>query len=155
MKYVLDMYENVEYWIEIDDTGNALRQIIIGNNDIQISCKTDCLAEGIIELEDLEGDIKLLDSNCFEKKWKSIINNFEASWGEQKSQYSIGQYVRGRIKYFYPQGVILQIDKVQGICDYEELKIWNENTILQPGQIVKGIVSGYDETNMWIKVRLM
>jgi len=85
------MYENVEYWIEIDDTGNALRQIIIGNNDIQISCKTDCLAEGIIELEDLEGDIKLLDSNCFEKKWKSIINNFEASWGEQKSQYSIGK----------------------------------------------------------------
>lgn len=155
MKYVLDIYENIEYWIEIDDTGNALRQIIIGNNDIQISCKTDCLAEGIIELEDLEGDIKLLDSNFFEKKWKSIINNFEASWIEQKNQYSIGQYVQGRIKYFYHQGVILQIDKVQGICDYEEAKRRNENTILQPGQIVKGIVSGYDETNMWIKVRPM
>jgi len=152
LKYIFFLHDNIEYWIEIHNEGYALRQIISNNGMIQISCKTDCLAEGSINVFDLDGECKYIDYNTFEKKWQSIIKIYKVSWMKEKKVNSVGKVIQGNVKYFYPQGVILQIDDSQAICDYNELKKVAGSNNLKVGQIVNGVVIGYDESNMWIKV---
>lgn len=153
MKYIHIEFDNIEYWIELDDEGYALRQVIDDNGNIEISCKTDCLAEGSIKLEDLEGVINIINFNNFEEKWNSIIKKFRYVWNEDKKKYYIGRYIQGKIKYFYPQGVVLQIENSQGICYYNK-KNRGDNNIGGIGKDINGVVTGYDESNMWLIVSL-
>lgn len=151
MKYLLLEEDNVEYWIETDEKGCALRQIIIDNDDIQISCKSDCLAEGIISPDEFDGDIKKISNKNFEEKWNSILLGYQEKWGIQKNKYYLGKEIVAQIKYFYPQGIILQIDEnTQGICKYDECKKYIGDLSLYPGYIIKGNIVGYDDTNMWL-----
>ena len=153
MEYILVNWEDTEYWIEIK-CGYAYRQIIIDSkNNVDISCKTDCLPEGIIKSEELEGKICNIDSETFERKWKSVCDEYSAIWEEDKRIYPCGTHIVGKVKYFFPQGVIIQIGTSLGVCDFKQSKEINMHIALSSGDNIAGVVEGYDETNMWLKIR--
>ena len=148
MKYIYIIYENIEYWIELDKDDYALRQIIVDNGEIEISCKTDCLAEGVILLDELDGEVKIIDNIVFETKWNEVLLNTKTAWEQKKSDYPIGKKVTGTLKYFYPQGAVIQLEEIQGICAN---KLPADSTV---GSQLQCIVSGYDESNFWIILTL-
>lgn len=150
MKYWFINFEEEQYWIEVADDNIATRQIIKEADDIiRISCIEDCLAEGVINIEDLEGEIIKISSEEFEDKWKAEIKAYYKNWEFQKVKYPIGKIVEGEIKYFYPQGIIMQIGETKGIYQDKESKESNEY-IKYPLNTIKGKVKGYDEKNMWL-----
>ena len=70
MKYLLIEFEEEEYWIEVGTDGYALRQIVFYNDkNVHISSLEDCLAEGPINENDLDGTIKLITKHEFEEYW--------------------------------------------------------------------------------------
>ena len=148
MKYIYIMCEGTEYWIELDNDNQALRQIIDDNGDIEISCKTDCLAEGAVLLDELDGNIEIIEKEVFETKWKDSLLDMRKEWEQKKGEYRVGSPVIGNFKYFYPQGAVIQLEGIQGIC-----------TDKLPSSLVVGtqlqcIVTGYDEVNFWIILTL-
>lgn len=150
MKYWLINFEEEQYWIEVSDDNIAIRQLVKEvDNVIRISCIEDCLAEGEIDVDDLEGEIREISMEEFEKKWSIETKPYRNRWEIQKEKYQIGDIVEGKIKYFYPQGIIVQIDEVKGIyIDKKENNEYSE----YPLDIIKGIVKGYDDKNMWIVI---
>ena len=66
-----------------------------------------------------------------------------------KEKYPIGKIVEGKIKYFYPQGIVMQIGETKGIYQDKESKASNEFS-KYPLDTIKGKVKGYDEKNMWL-----
>jgi hypothetical protein len=59
MKYLLIEFEEEAYWIEVGNDGYALRQIVLNNDqNIQVSSLEDCLAEGPINENYLDGTIQ-------------------------------------------------------------------------------------------------
>lgn len=75
-----------EYWFELDDDYYARRQIIIDKitNDYVISCGNDCLAEGVVDLDELEGDKITISQTLFEEKWSDLKKRYEKEWQIQK-----------------------------------------------------------------------
>lgn len=148
MKYWLINLEEEQYWIEVTDDNIAIRQLVkeVGNV-IRISCIEDCLAEGIVDVEELEGEILEISMEEFEKVWNTETKPYRNLWEIQKEKYEIGNIVEGKIKYFYPQGIIMQIGEVKGIyVDNKENNTYRK----YPLDTIKGIVKGYDDKNMWI-----
>lgn len=150
MKYWFINFEEEQYWIEVTDDNIATRQIIKDADDIiRISCKEDCLAEGVIDVEDIEGEIIEISLEEFEEKWNAEIKAYHKLWKFQKEKYPIGKIVEGEIKYFYPQGIIMQIGETKGVYQARESK---ESDVYRkyPLDKIKGKVKGYDEKNMWL-----
>lgn len=54
----------------------------------------------------------------------------------------------GTIRYFYPQGIIFDLDNLQGCANFA---CSNTNS-LYPSNRISGIVCGYDKCNMWILI---
>lgn len=152
MKYWFINFEEEQYWIEVEDDNIATRQIIKDKDDnINISCKEDCLAEGVINIEDFEGYIKEISLGEFEKIWNKTIKDYCDIWKLQKQKYPIGKIVEGEIKYFYPQGIIIKIGEAMGIYRYRESNVIGECT-KYPLDMIKGRVEGYDEKNLWLVI---
>lgn len=145
MRYLLIIFEGEQYWIEISDEGYALRQINIdANRNVQVSCIEDCLAEGYIDEDELEGTIRIISQLEFEIKWEEATLEIRKRWNNEKDNYKIGKKVKCKAKYLYPQGWILKIDQLQGICNSEFEMSYNQQ--------IEGKVSGYDEVNMWLLI---
>jgi len=141
MKYFCVLVEEVEYWMEID--GNcAMRQINIDNNSVEISSFQECLSDIEIIEEDIEGEIKHITASEFNTKWNEIMKKYSDLWEATKMVNPIGMEIIGKVRCFYPQGTIVDIGKIKGLCLHEE----NFNV----GQTINGIVHGYDEVNMWV-----
>ncbi|WP_019636962.1 hypothetical protein [Paenibacillus fonticola] len=145
MKYLLIEYEEEEYWIEVGSDGYALRQIIFDSDKtVHVSCLEDCLAEGPIDENEMDGTIKLITKHEFEENWNKATLKKRKLWGNQKMKYPIGKVVCFEVAYYYPHGWVLKVEDLIGIysgeCD------------LNYGQWVKGRVLGYDEINMWLRI---
>jgi hypothetical protein len=148
LKYITFTFENLTYWIETDEEGWALRQIITEPDGTSlISCRDECLAEGIVFIDE---DSIIISEEDFEKIWEKYSLTYKAGWDIEKNKYSAGMKVEGYIKYFYPQGIIIQLDKVQGITDYNVCRKNSSPENLYPGHKITGTVTGWDNKNMWI-----
>ena len=73
MTYINFSSENDKYWIELDSSGLAIRQIVLSEGCYYISALEDCLAEGIIVPEDLDTDVIYLSGDEFEQVWESSL----------------------------------------------------------------------------------
>ena len=92
MKYWFINFEEEQYWIEVADDNIAMRQIIKNADDIiQISCIEDCLAEGVIDVEDLEGEIIEISLEKFEEKWNAEIKAYLNLWKLQKKNIQLAR----------------------------------------------------------------
>ncbi len=145
MKYIYFEFDGEEFYLELDEESYAMRQIIFSSDGTyEISCFDDCLAEGRVECLN-ESSVQIISLEEFEGKWNSIINIYQERWSGIKKQYPIGKNVSGIVKYFYPHGAIIELSEAQGCF------IGDKNTNLKRVNVeVSGIVSGYDDKNMWI-----
>lgn len=145
MKYLLIEFEEEEYWIEVGTDGYALRQIIVDKDkNVHVSCLEDCLAEGIIDENELDGTIKFITQHDFNTNWKKVTQNKRKLWESQKMKYPIGERIQFKVEYLYPQGWVLKAEDLIGIYGGE----FN----LSFGQLVTGNVIGYDNINMWLRI---
>lgn len=153
MRYIYFQLEKEEFYIELDNENYALRQIIIPyDNKTLISCRNDCLAEGQIDLDNLEGKISYIAKETFEKAWSVHTSPYRKIWNKEKKVYPIGNYIEGIIKYFYPHGIIFDIGNLQGCADYRVTQNNSPADSLNINHIISGVVSGYDEDNMWLLI---
>ncbi|PGM57775.1 hypothetical protein [Bacillus sp. AFS053548] len=145
MKYILIIFEEEEFWIEVGTDGYASRQIVIDNDkNVHVSCWEDCLAEGPIDENEMDGTLKIITHHEFEEKWYKATLVKREFWECQKKKYPIGKELRFKVAFNYPIGWLLKVEDLFGIymgeCD------------LSYDQWVKGRVVGYDEINMWLKI---
>lgn len=145
MKYILLQSGKERYWLELDNDNYANRQIILdADNRFHISCKEECLAEGQIYADDLDGDISYLGAQEFETMWKHILKKYKKQWKKTKKKYPIGTNVQGIHSYLYPQGII-----VRG-KDFIAIHLKDEKFSI--GKVVQYKVAAYDNINMWLIV---
>ena len=145
MKYLLIKFEEEKYWYELDDEGYAIRQIILDEHgQMHVSCLEDCLAEGPVNEEDLEGSIINLSRQEFDILWQDTLKKYEKLWEDIKKRYSIGVSVQGEYCYSYPQGDIIRGDDFIAIYKGEKPFCLN--------QLVQYRVKSYDDVNMWLVV---
>ncbi|CVI70057.1 hypothetical protein NDGK_01748 [Clostridiales bacterium CHKCI001] len=145
MKYLLVETEIEKFWIEIGIDGYANRQIVIDElKKIHISCLEDCLAEGVIDENDLEGKTTWLTKKDFDSIWNLVISDYLLIWSQIKIRYPIGKHIKGICKYFYPQGAIIKGK------DY--IAVYKGKEKLQLNQYVQLKVVRYDDVNMWLIV---
>lgn len=145
MQYMLIYSECEEYWLEINEQLIAMRQIIIdGDSNIHVSCREDCLAEGIVEFGELDGTCKGISQDEFENMWISAIRPYCEEWLKIKEKYPVGQSVGGVCKYFYPQGAIIKGKDYVAIYKGKRELLLNESLIAQ--------IVGYDEQNLWLEL---
>lgn len=143
MTYILLEFKNQKIYIEIDEKQNAVRQLNIDENcQSLLSCREDCLAEGEINVEDMEGDIEYISSEIFEEKWSLEIMQYQLEWLQTKKKYSIGSKIVGQGLFFYPQGII-----VKGRDFYAVYKGDKDYKI---NQKIEAYVEEYDDKNMWL-----
>ena len=145
MKHIKFKFENETFWIEINNQGYAIRQVVVNKNgDAQVSCINDCLAEGIIDIKEKDADIETVSVSDFEDVWNKYTQSHRNKWNELKKTVHLGKEMQGNARYLYPQGWIVQIGDMFAICD------WELNLVTQ--QRINGKVCGLDEINMWIKL---
>lgn len=143
MRYLLICFQNEKYWLEINELSVAMRQVIVdGDSKVHVSCREDCLAEEIIEPNELDGICKEISKDDFQKIWITAIKLYYEEWLEMKAKYSIGKVINGVCKYFYPQGVIIKGK------DYMALYKGKKEVSLN--ELVVARVMGYDEDNLWL-----
>ena len=145
MKYIIIDFENEQYWLETGDEGYAIRQLIFDiNGQCHISCLEDCLAEGQIDEEEFDGNIYHITKHEFDIKWNAATTEKRKLWDVLKKQYPMGKEVEGITMYSYPQGWILNIGHLLGVCQ--------SSLNLNPGTTLSGRIIGYDEVNMWVVI---
>ena len=145
MKYLLLKLDEEKYWFELGDDGCANRQIVLDEcNRIHVSCLEDCLAEGTINEEEIEGSIINLTKKEFDDFWKSILKKEMKKWKYVKKKYPIGAYVQGVNSYSYPQGTIIKGN--------DFIAIYKGNESFSLNKLVRYKVKAYDELNMWLVV---
>lgn len=67
MKYFLIYYENEKLYIEVNLQNTPLRQIIIDKkSQVRISWREDCLAEGELNINNLECKYEIIKYEKFE-----------------------------------------------------------------------------------------
>ncbi len=142
MNYIVDKYENEEYWIEIDEENYAIRQIIISEDNTEISCINDCLAEGKVYLYELAGDISKIDKEKFDLKWKECTGQYFDIWNKIKLKYPIGSKFKGEFVRYHPHGAIFK----NGFAHAKK----TDNAKYKIGDSILGKVNDYDESNMWL-----
>lgn len=147
MIYIFFEFENEKFWIEVDTNGYAQRQIVCKEGIYVLSCRTDCLAEGIV---DIENDCTQISSDLFNEIWEKNSSEIRSIWNTEKVKYPIGSHVDGTIRYFYPQGIIFDLDNLQGCANFDYCKEMSQPSSLYPSHVISGTVCGYDECNMWI-----
>jgi len=143
MRYLLICFENEQYWLEITEQLIAIRQIVIDENlKMHVSCREDCLAEGTIITDELEGTYKEISREDFERQWRVAIKPYYNEWLKIKRRYPIGTNVEGICKCFYPQGSIIEGTDFFAIYVGKKELLFNSTLVTR--------VKNYDEDNLWL-----
>lgn len=146
MFYVFVDFDGSKFWYEVGKDGYALRQITINEkNETLISCRQPCLADVVI---DTKNDCELISANDFEDIWHKAVKELQPIWKVEKQNYLIGENVSGLVKYFYPQGAIIDLGEIQGCANTDSCIAKS----LYPNYKISGTVKGYDERNMWVLI---
>ena len=142
-KYILIKYHQEEFYIELNEQQIAMRQLIIDKDSLNhLSCREDCLAEGIIRERDMAGEFQYISKKQFEDKWFAAMMPYEADWKLVKKKYILGSQVEGRSLFFYPQGIVIKGN------DFYAL--YKGDRINQINQRAEACIVGYDDDNMWL-----
>ena len=165
MEYIKINCDETEYWIELCEDKIATRQIMIEEhkhnyfsvscadmarkhipNNVRLSCIENCLAEGVVDISELDGDIETIKRQVFDEKWFGYVDCFFHEWQKMKQIYPIGSIFVGKTVCFYPQGTIVKNkDAVAIIAEC------GESPYLK--SLVSGEVIGYDDANLWLILR--
>ena len=113
------------------------------------------LGEGEVDLEVLESspvDTSPVSKEEFEEEWSRYNETLLKDWQGTMAQNPIGTRLECEIRVFYPHGAICRTDDGSyTVADVDALREKRSGG-LYPQMILSGIVIGYDEVNMWLKV---
>ena len=155
-----------ETWVELN-RGFVLRQISIKGDEVLASNRPHpdhgyYLPTGYIDYAEYnkihEKDITKglikpvvkVSSEKFDAVWQKHLTNHEAEWDSLKQSYGLETVVRGAVRAFYPQGVIISVDdKVTGIANYDRCREVFGHTLI-PQMPVQVTVGGYNERMQWL-----
>jgi hypothetical protein len=145
-------------YIETLGGTDAIRQITVFKGEYHASNMWSSLygfnlADQPVEYESI-GEVTEITKKEFNAIWKEYISHHVEDWIEAKSLFSIGDVVEGLIKIFFPQGVIVQLQSnFWGIADYDACLESTSIENMQTKHRISGIVSGYDDENLWILLK--
>lgn len=157
---------NADTWVELD-RGFVVRQISLRRDEVLASNRPhprhgyhlptgyiDYAAYNQIHADDIgRGLIKPVNKvqpEKFDKVWQKHLNNFEAEWMSVKSNYTLETVVKGEVRAFYPQGVIISLDdNVTGIANYDRCREMFGHTLV-PKMPIQVTVGGYNERMQWL-----
>jgi hypothetical protein len=153
--YITDDEVATDY-IEVD--GNIImRQLSVFENHFVSSNVDLILGDQPFEYEELKDDFEEITPIAaaeFHEAWRKHLQFREATWIEAKKSVPINSQVRGCMKIFFPQGIIVQLgQQVFGVTDYVQARATAApEFIMRTGCELTGIVTGYDETNQWVEL---
>ncbi|NEW08360.1 hypothetical protein GK047_20385 [Paenibacillus sp. SYP-B3998] len=147
----------IETWyFEADEEGTVFRQIVVkAAGDFIISNQKHESYGFFLSDQGLDNKNSVyleITKDTFEQIWSDLLQCNILEWERIKSLLVIGTEVDGVIEVFYPQGVIINLNKLNamGIADYSECKSSTSPENLYPGYSVKARVKAFDEVNQWI-----
>lgn len=146
MQYICILFSQDKYYMELNDDNIALREIIlhVDTSTFEISCFDDCLAEGEVDIHQIEGEILIISKEQFDNIWQTYTIRHRPKWNKIKDYMNVGKQLKMKECYIYPQGTILKMGDLTGVC---------KSTInFQLNQIVPVVITGYDNLNMWLIV---
>lgn len=89
----------------------------------------------------------------FNETWSLFILKHQKSWNEIKERLKVGSEVNAKLQYFYPQGVILDIEeKFMGIAEYDKCLEVLGTKRMYPENRIMGKIKSFDDENMWIEL---
>jgi len=152
-KYMKEEWKegNQTFFFEINSEGTVTRQIVRQEDQIFASNRPDfCLSETPIDfIEDLE-----IQKQEFEDYWTLANKPFMNEWDKLSKDVVINTEVIGVIEVIYPQGIIFSFGDVGfGIANYEECREKSGSEKIYTKNQIKGEVSGFDNVNLWVKVK--
>jgi len=158
--------KGAETWVELD-RGFVLRQISIRGDDVLASNRPhpdhgyflptgyiDYAAYNQIHAADIDkGLIKPVVKTSpekFDKVWQKHLANYEQEWLSTKKSFAHETVVRGEVRAFYPQGVIISLgENVTGIANYERCREIFGHTLI-PQMPLQVTIGGYNERMQWL-----
>lgn len=136
-----------EYFMEINEEKYPVRVIISDKEgNIKVSSKENCLPERIFEYD--ENLHTIISQDDFNKRWNEVHEKYLDEWNMLKARYSKGSEIDVRVECFYPQGIICESEQVRFMTS--DIKYIEEEEFLYPTDPLEGVVSDYDDVNMWI-----
>lgn len=152
-----DAYDIFPRYIEIDENGYALREVVEFTSEIKNTslCIDDdfFLSEGnwAEVLEEIQKNE--VSSSVFEEKWELSKEKYLSEWEKIKQKLAIGQALEAKIVCFYPQGIILDCgEKFFGIAPYDFCEKHFGKSQMYPKNTLKLQLNGFDEMHFWIKL---
>lgn len=144
-----------EGWLmtEMDEEYYALRAIFKNSEQEYTSNFSETNEFGLPEgsLKEILDELEIISKNDFEEMWESIIGKHRNEWELTKSSLDIGMEINAIIKYFYPQGVILDIGELfLGIANYEKCKAILGAEKMYPQTEIQLKIDFFDDENMWV-----
>lgn len=148
MEYLKYLVDNECWYFELDEDRYATKQIVIDEKGYHLSCFEECLAEGVVDPDDFDGEgiSKWISSDEFYSEWKRFLNMHAEAWNTTKTRHTIGSLCSGHIKAFYPQGQIVEGTDFMGVCPIESGSIH---------EVKDYVIIGYDEPNMWLILKMV
>lgn len=147
--------ENSVDYIEVDDK-IVMRQLTVFEHKVQSSNVDLLLADQPFEYEELQDieEIKQITAEEFNAVWQKHLQAHETTWNAAKNLFPINKRVVGCMKIFFPQGIIVQLGQgIFGVTDYWQARATASSKFIMGTRYqISGIVTGYDETNQWIKL---
>ncbi|MCZ8517928.1 MULTISPECIES: S1 domain-containing protein [Paenibacillus] len=139
------------FFFELDSEGITMRQIVGQKESLLVSNRPDfCLSEAPI-------DVKygiLIPQNEFQELWELGNKPYRNEWIEARRKLKEGMELEGQIEVIYPQGIIIDLGGGRyGITDYEECRRVSGAHKIYPGNKIKGKISGFDDSNLWIVMK--
>lgn len=145
MEYWKIEFEGEQILVESDLSSKTVYKQMVIDETIHLSAFEDCLAEGDFYIDDMEGQIEQISKSEFEAIWYSELHKYEQEWQKIKRKYAIGSVLEVKTQYSYPWGWIVSMEDsivIKGLMDSKRSHYSND--------VIKCIVSGYDEQNLWV-----
>ena len=147
MQHIYFEFDEHKYYVELNNQRYAVRQITqFPSGRISLSSHENTLAENQMTIDE---DEVLISEEKFDELWFKELAVYADEWEKTKAKYPLNTKVTGVVQYFYPQGIICDIDGVLAITIDDAYM--PDDVMLYPDDVLDGVVIGYDEENMWVK----
>lgn len=157
--YRLSYEENDEnYYFEIDEEQTVLRQVIEDEERWVVSSRPDeelhfCLFDQQFDQEMNRANGEDISAAEFETVWQEAMKPYVKDWEKMQQLFKPGDAVKGIVEVIYPQGIILSLpNDALGIINIGDCLQGIPAESLYPGHVLKAVVAGFDQVNLWIKL---
>lgn len=157
--YRLSYEENDEnYYFEINEEQTVLREVIEDEERWIVSSQRDeelhfCLYDQQFDQDMNQAIREDISAEEFEKVWQEALKPYMKDWEKTMQTFKVGDHVKGIVEVIYPQGIILSLpNDALGVINVGDCVKGIPAESLYPGHLLKAVVAGFDQVNLWIKL---